>query len=291
MVYLNNFIFPSESVEYQAILDEKRTCYSSFYPFQVLSKHNFERIDFESVTILYGGNGSGKSTALNVMAQTLGAQRKAAYNGAPFFKKYTTLCRFQFDKKPVGNLRILTSDDVFDGMINVRKINLDIDDEREKLLDEHRQFQQAQFQMTSMDDLSKLKALNAARRQTQSTYVKRRLPTNVRTYSNGESGFQYFKEQIQEGGLYLLDEPENSLSAERQIELRYFLEDAVRYWQCQFVIATHSPFILSMKGAKIYDLDEGRVDVKAWTDLKQIRVMYDFFKQQEEAFKQGSQLE
>ena len=31
--------------------------------------------DFEDITILYGGNGSGKTTALNVIAEKIGAKR------------------------------------------------------------------------------------------------------------------------------------------------------------------------------------------------------------------------
>ena len=72
----------------------------------------------------------------------------------------------------------------------------------------------------------------------------------------------YFSEKIEEGGLYLLDEPENSLSPERQQELVRFLEDHARFFQCQFIIATHSPFILAMSSAKISDLDEEPADVK-----------------------------
>lgn len=43
----------------------RRTCYESFYPFGVLSSHHLSQLDFEPITILYGGNGSGNSTALN----------------------------------------------------------------------------------------------------------------------------------------------------------------------------------------------------------------------------------
>ena len=68
MIYLNSFKFVDEVREYNFILDEKRTCYDSFYPFKILSKNQFERIDFNTITILYGGNGSGKSTALNIIA-------------------------------------------------------------------------------------------------------------------------------------------------------------------------------------------------------------------------------
>ena len=60
---------------------------------------------------------------------------------------------------------------------------------------------------------------------------------NVREYSNGESAFHYFAEKIGENALFLLDEPENSLSPERQQELVRFLEDSARFFGCQFVIS------------------------------------------------------
>ena len=82
----------------------------------------------------------------------------------------------------------------------------------------------------------------------------------------------------------MLDEPENSLSPERQLELRQFLTDCTRFFGCQVIIATHSPFILSMKGAKIYDLDEEPVDVKRWTELPNVRAYYDFFQEHKGEF-------
>lgn len=69
MIYLDYFTFPDEDMESNFLWKTQRTCYDSFYPFKILSKHGLERIDFEPVTILYGGNGSGKSTALNIIAE------------------------------------------------------------------------------------------------------------------------------------------------------------------------------------------------------------------------------
>lgn len=106
----------------------------------------------------------------------------------------------------------------------------------------------------------------------------------MREHSNGESAFLYFSEKIQEQGLYLLDEPENSLSPLRQQELLRFLEDSARFFGCQFIISTHSPFLLSMRGARIYDLDEEPADVKRWTQLSGVRVYFDFFKRHEGEF-------
>jgi predicted ATPase len=107
---------------------------------------------------------------------------------------------------------------------------------------------------------------------------------NVREYSNGESAFSYFTEKIGENGLYLLDEPENSLSPKRQMELMSFLEESARFFGCQFIISTHSPFLLSMRGARIYDLDNSPVTIEHWTDLENVRTYYDFFKSHDNEF-------
>lgn len=138
--------------------------------------------------------------------------------------------------------------------------------------------------MKSLADYEQLKKVNMARSKTQSKYIRNNLMDNVREHSNGESAFIYFADKIKESGLYLLDEPENSLSPERQQELLQFIEDSARFFGCQFVIATHSPFLLSLKGAKIYDLDENPVDVKKWTELENVRVYYEFFKKHEREF-------
>ena len=163
-------------------------------------------------------------------------------------------------------------------------LNEGINHKREDLFDEYLDAKYNKFQMKSLDDYEQLKKVNAARSKTQSKYVRENLMSNVREHSNGESAFLYFSERIQENGLYLLDEPENSLSPEKQQELLRFLEDSARFFGCQFVIATHSPFLLSMRGAKIYDMDEEVVDIKHWTNLKNVRSYYEFFKKHENEF-------
>ena len=106
--------------------------------------------------------------------------------------------------------------------------------------------------------------------------------------SNGESAFSYFTKEIGENALYLLDEPENSLSPRLQTELAAFLSDSARFYGCQLVISTHSPFLLAMKGAKIYDLDAAPATEKPWTELENVRAYFDFFKAHEKEFEKQS---
>lgn len=280
MIYLTHFSFPSLEEEYTFHFHLKRTCYDTLYPFGILSKRHLECLDFEPVTILYGGNGSGKTTALNVMAEKLGLPRDTPYNRSNFFEDYTDRCGFQL-AGPTASLpaasRVITSDDVFDFMLNIRTLNQGIDRKREELFDEYLEAKHSHFQMRSLADYEELKKVNLSRSKTQSKFVREMLMDNVREHSNGESAFLYFQEKMQEAGLYLLDEPENSLSPERQQELAQFLENSARFFDCQLIIATHSPFLLAIHGAKIYDLDEDPVDVKKWTQLSNVRAYYDFF--------------
>lgn len=194
------------------------------------------------------------------------------------------MCKIDIENDIPKNSRIITSDDVFDYMLNIRNLNEGIDQKREKLFEEYLDTKYSRFQMNSISDYEQLKKVNLTRSKTQSRFVRDKLMSNVREYSNGESAYRYFIEKIDENGLYILDEPENSLSPQRQMKLMSFIEEAARFLNCQFIISTHSPFLLAMRGAKIYDLDEDPVDVKRWTELENVRTYYDFFKSHEKEF-------
>lgn len=284
MIYIDHFRFPDGDMEFDFLLTIKRQCYDTFYPFKILSRHRFERVDFEPVTILYGGNGSGKSTALNVIAEKLGLARDTVFNKSNFLPDYLNLCQAEVIGEIPENSRIITSDDVFDYMLNIRTLNEGIDRRREELFTEYLDTKYSDFRMKSIEDYEQLRRVNRARSSTQSRFVRKELMDNVREYSNGESAFHYFAEKIGENGLFLLDEPENSLSPARQQELAKFIEDSARFFGCQFVISTHSPFVLAIDHAKIYDLDEDPVDIKSWTELENVRVFYEFFKKHENKF-------
>ncbi|MCI5649053.1 MAG: AAA family ATPase [Fusicatenibacter sp.] len=286
MIYLESISFPDADREFDFILKEKHTCYDTFYPFQILPRHHLEQLVFEPVTILYGGNGTGKSTVLNIIAEKLGLNRESRFNRSNFYPDYLHLCSVRIREPIPENSSIITSDDVFDYMLNIRSLNEGLDRRREEIFEEYLDAKYSNFRMKSMGDYERLKKVNSARRKTQSQFVRQEMMDNIREYSNGESAFHYFAEKIEEQGLYLLDEPENSLSVERQQELLTFLENSARFFGCQFVISTHSPFILAARGARIYDLDEDPVDVKKWSELGSVRVYYEFFQKHQDEFEE-----
>lgn len=286
MLYLSRFAFPDVERETSFLMDIKRKCYDTFYPFKVLSRNSLHELEFEPVTILYGGNGSGKTTAINVIAEKLRLRRDTLYNRSNFFEDYIDMCRFAVRETPPESSAVITSDDVFDYMLNLRALNEGIDRRREELFQQYLDDKYSDFKYRTIEDYERLKMVNLSRSKTQSKYVRKRLMDNPREQSNGESAFFYFTSKIQDNALYLLDEPENSLSPSRQQELAEFLENQARFFGCQFVIATHSPFLLAMHGALVYDMDADPVRPHRWTQLPAVRAYYDFFHKHADAFKE-----
>ena len=87
-----------------------------------------------------------------------------------------------------------------------------------------------------------------------------------------------------ENGIYILDEPENSLSAENTLKLKTLIEESVRFFNCQFIISTHSPFLLNLNEAIIYDLDKKDFTPVKYEDIPSVRTYYEFFKSNEGKF-------
>ena len=294
MLYLERFDLPTDRDELNFVYEDLRLDSAYYqskggaYPFHMFPQMGLSQISFAPITVFYGGNGSGKSTLLNVIAEKLCLSRSAPFNQSPFFETYLSKCKYTLPtgKRIPGESRIVTSDDVFEFLLDFRSVNQGIDAERERLMEEWMTLRKDDsFHMQSLSDFEKLQNSNRAKRMTRSAYYTyRRLPQNLAGRSNGESAFEIFKDRIRENALYLLDEPENSLSVKLQKELATFLEESVRFYGCQLVISTHSPFILSLKGAKIYDLDSRPVLVRKWTELENVRIWYDFFEEHQKEF-------
>ena len=289
MIYLKELELATEKDETEVIFREKRTCFGTMYPFKIFPEKRLEYIEFAPVTIFYGGNGSGKTTLLNIISEKINAIRHSEYNKSAFFEKYTNLCKIYGDEIP-QNSQTLSSDDVFDYVMNMRYLNSNVDFHREELFKGYGLHykrvadDESYLQLQGMDDYDRWKEVTDAISKTQSRFVKERLAKNVDMFSNGETAMRYFTEHIDKDAIYLLDEPENSLSVKFQLDLAKYISDSARYFNCQFIISTHSPILLSIDGAKIYDLDSIPVTTREWTELENVRKYYEFFKEHEWQF-------
>lgn len=137
MLYISRFEFPDAETETDFRFGLKMTCYDSIYPFGVLSEKGLTQLDFEDITLLCGGNGTGKTTALNIIAEKLKLTRASLYNRSCFFERYLEDCSFICELEITPHSKIITSDDVFDFMLDLRSLNSGVDRRRDELFDEY----------------------------------------------------------------------------------------------------------------------------------------------------------
>lgn len=259
------------------------------YPNRVLAEKGLGRVEFAPVTIFYGGNGSGKSTVLNVIARTIGICKMSFGNTNDYFRGYTNLC--EYESSWVINHRnacFIRSEDIMEGIMDIRRTNREttervyqdavvLDDYVEGLADKLRDPESMEHWERALiarlsDGQKLLNALNGREEQ----------------FSNGESAMQYIEKYLSRYSLFFLDEPENSFDAIHQQNLADLIEDHVRNSNGQFIIATHSPFLMAMEGAKVIDLDSFPAVERPWYDLPNIIAYFDFFRKNSAKFRQSN---
>lgn len=78
---------------------------------------------------------------------------------------------------------------------------------------------------------------------------------SLHTRSHGESFLELMTNRFREG-LFLMDEPESALSPQRQLTLLALIAKLAQKGASQFVIATHSPILLTYPGAVLISFDD-----------------------------------
>lgn len=96
------------------------------------------------------------------------------------------------------------------------------------------------------------------------------------TQSHGQSLMSYFRSRYKIRGLYLLDEPETALSPRSQLELLRILCEMSQAGHAQFIIATHSPILMSCPGATIYCFNNQVIQQLAYEQTEHYKVYHDF---------------
>ncbi len=258
----------------------------SGYPFHIFLEKQLFNIEFDPITIFYGDNGSGKSTLLNIITETINNNKSVIRRKKPlvksnYFEMYTTKCNYYLENNiPLGS-KIIFSEDIFENILSKRIENQKKNNQRKELEKQYMQYKYDSINYSSLEDL---RISVETRNKTQSKFIKSRIEENAKEFSNGQTSLEFFDKELKEDSLYLLDEPENSLSPKFQIELIQLILELSRFYKCQFIIATHSPFLLSIPNAKIYDLDSVPVVTKKWHELENMKIYYNFFKENKSKF-------
>ena len=298
--YITQFILPSDN-DFQDTVDcmlmqghqeysfTRFTFYddSEMYPLGLFPNGLY--LEFAPVTILYGNNGSGKSTILNLMAEILEIGRRTPINNSPFFSLFAKTCQLSThsDFDDIGRHRdIIASDDVFKHCFTVRDTNREnFKRQNEMIQEKRRKMNGTVAPLRGMEDFDRWKRDISMKRKSFSENLRKYAKHFLKPASNGETALEFFTSTINSEGVYLLDEPENSLSPSFQLKLIEFLEMTSNFLGMQYIIATHSPLLLGMSKAKILNLDEKGAPECNWAELENIRILHDFFAQREADFR------
>lgn len=241
------------------------------YPYNILAAKRLYDIDFTPITIFYGSNGSGKSTLLNIIARKLGVSMLDKGNDAQTLQPFIDGCDYAVTA-PFKNhcdipedSRFIRSEEVMHGIVRTRQHNERVKQHIQKVNPE------------LYDRFFNNTESHPGYVWSDDRWVYGALEKFDELRSNGELAFDYFQDNIFENTLVILDEPENSLSPKFQKELAKMIIDYSHYFNCQFIIATHSPFFLSISGAKIYNLDLTPARVCNWMELENVKLYAELF--------------
>lgn len=268
MIYLNSF----------TLCDKQRLNKPNIYPHNVFRDKYVPRLLFSPITVLYGNNGSGKSTILNLIAAKLSLQGAERYvYGQRYIDEYLDECTYDLGENELGRVNLIPEKSRYfkseDILFEIKKI------QSEDALEQGYIYEQARR------GLNKKEAADEFYRDSGYGSRKAIIQFSQEKYSNGETTMQLLEDLIEPDALYLLDEPEVSLSPQNQVKLAEDINQMARLLDTQFIIATHSPFMLGTLNARIYNLDRKEVREEMWSDLDNVRFFYEFFKKRESEFR------
>lgn len=238
------------------------------YPYNVPVLASLEELTFTApVTFLVGENGSGKSTLLEAIACAAGSITV----GGEGVERDTTLAAIRAlakDLKLVWNKRtrkgfFMRSEDFFGFARRMDRVR----EEMEQSLEEvDRDYKNRSAYARDLARMSYQRELY----DMQSRYGE-----GVDARSHGESYLNLFQSRFTPGGLYLLDEPEAPLSPKRQLSFLVLLKQLVDQ-ECQAIICTHSPILMSYPGAVILSCDADRLEPVAYEELEHYEITKGF---------------
>ncbi|MCM2996255.1 AAA family ATPase [Paenibacillus cellulositrophicus] len=194
------------------------------YPFSLPAVHDFHSLSFQKpVTFIVGENGSGKSTLLEGMAVAWGFNPEGGTINFSFetMSSHSDLHRYMRLVRGVVRPKdgfFFRAESYYNVATNIDQLDADMD-----------------VPLPLIRDSYGGKSLHEQ--------------------SHGESFFATFMNRFGGRGLYLMDEPEAALSPLKQLSMLSRIHQLVKK-RSQFIIATHSPILMSYPYAEIWLLDD-----------------------------------
>lgn len=235
------------------------------FPFSVPAVRHGKNIAIDNrITIFTGDNGTGKSTLLESIAMRMNTPligdhigKRPDFNAARLLQSYLQLEQV---RKPLNGF-FFRAEDFGDYIYKLKQqknsSNAFLDDMRGEVAD------------GVLDKMSE--SMHTLLHMMRNDYGE-----NLLELSHGEAYLKIIQTKISDNGIYLLDEPEAALSPQKQLSLISFILEALKSKNSQFIVATHSPIIMGVPGALLYEISEDEIRQTAYEDTEHYRITHSF---------------
>lgn len=236
------------------------------FPFNIPAIQFAKNIRLDKVNIFVGDNGSGKSSLLEAIAYKINlpliggfikTNNRTGFEAAELLQPYLEIAW----KRNTSRGFFFRAED-FSDFIN------SVENERNKIA----------------GDLIELKGVvddsiiaKMSENMNFSLYeMRKNYGENMQAFSHGEAYLKILKTRIGDKGIYLLDEPEAALSPLKQLSLIFLILEISKNNNAQFLIATHSPILMGIPGALLYEVQEDSMKIVEFKETDHYRITKTF---------------
>ncbi len=220
----------------------------------------------KSVSIFVGDNGSGKSTLLEAIAYKLNlaliggyikANNRAGFDAAEVLQPYLEI---NWKRETQKGFFFRAED--FSDFINA------VETERNKIYNDLSELR-GEVDDRIIDEITN--NANFYRKD-----MRRQYGTDMQAFSHGEAYLKILQTRIGDKGIFLLDEPEAALSPLKQLSLMSMIMEITKHKNAQFIISTHSPILMGLPGATLYEIQEESMQQVAYNETNHYRITKTF---------------
>jgi predicted ATPase len=241
------------------------------YPFTLDWFRKGQKLELSNpVTIIIGENGSGKSTFMNILANTLGMVRISFDGGMR--DRHPELSEIVFK---TGFALVKPSGFFFEAEAFITYIGR----LAEQKAEERKELDRIEKEYRHKSDYSRTQAKSPHQKSLHE--MDGLYEYDLTKRSHGEAYLDFFASRLRPRQIYLLDEPEIPLSSQNQLTLLSMIKQAVKE-DCQFIISTHSPILSGYPLAAIFEICGTGFQSKRFEEIESIGLLKQFLNSPEQ---------